>query len=173
VHGHALAKGVAPVYSTWSKMVDRCINPNLKEYKRYGGRGISVCERWRVFENFLADMGEKPPGLSIDRIKNGGNYEPGNCRWATPTQQQRNRRDNRIFTVRGITACLEELCDRYGLYHSLVQARIDKLGWSVEDAFTIKPQTPKLSGKEEITVRHQMLLNLDSSICLPPAIVSA
>jgi hypothetical protein len=91
-HGHTWIGGASGTYSSWSAMLQRCENANHKQYADYGGRGINVCERWRKFENFLADMGNRPDGRSLDRISNNGNYEPSNCRWATYSEQTKNRR---------------------------------------------------------------------------------
>lgn len=92
--GNALKHGYhkSPTHNSWRSMKSRCNNPKTTGYDRYGGRGIKVCKRWHKFENFLADMGERPEGKTLDRYPdNNGNYEPGNCRWATPKQQIKNR----------------------------------------------------------------------------------
>jgi hypothetical protein len=94
-HGHTKKKNSyrTPTYISWMNMKDRCYNPNYKGFPRYGGRGIKVCDRWRdSFENFLADLGERPLGRTLDRINNNGDYEFGNCRWATKSEQNYNRR---------------------------------------------------------------------------------
>lgn len=82
----------SPTYVSWLGMIARCTKPNHNRYYRYGGRGIQICVKWIFFENFLTDMGERPLGTSLDRMDNDGNYEPGNCRWATPKEQCINRR---------------------------------------------------------------------------------
>jgi len=92
-HGQSRRGKWSRAYRAWSGMIQRCTNPKNTKYVDYGGRGITVCDRWRAsFEDFLADMGDCPPGRSIDRIDNDRGYEPGNCRWATPAQQRRNQR---------------------------------------------------------------------------------
>lgn len=125
------------LYPTWSAMVARCTNPNKDNYHRYGGRGITVCSTWMSFENFLADMGERPSGASLDRIDNDNGYSKDNCRWATKEEQMRNMADNRWITVKGETKVLKDWADALGLSEQAVANRIDNLGWSEEDAVTV------------------------------------
>jgi hypothetical protein len=113
----------------------RCGNPKAQQYKWYGARGIKVCERWRnSFEAFLSDMGRRPsPGHSLDRIDNDGDYEPGNCRWATATEQNRNRRGLSLIEYRGETVCMTELCKRTGIPRTTLRRRL-ATGWPLERA---------------------------------------
>src|SRR5882672_3270794 len=92
-HGHATRKnGKSRTYNSWQAMIDRCFNKNRKAYSKYGGRGITICERWMNFDNFYEDMGEKPKGLTIERIDNDKNYELSNCKWGTIREQNMNKR---------------------------------------------------------------------------------
>lgn len=136
LHGHA-SRGVrTPEYMAWMAMLARCRNPKHKEFKHYGGRGITVCERWLKFENFLEDMKLKPiPELSIDRKNNNGNYEPGNCRWATKEEQQSNRRNNKWIESGGERRTLAQWERHLGFLPGRITQRL-KRGWSEEEAIT-------------------------------------
>lgn len=136
-HGHnPRNRKRSPTYSSWAMMVSRCTNPNFPWFSDYGGRGIKVCERWKDFANFLADMGERPSlKHSIDRFPdNDGNYEPGNCRWATAKEQGRNKRTSRLISFNGKTQTLVEWSEELGISESLLAARIGRLGWPLEKA---------------------------------------
>lgn len=124
-------------YRAWIFMKHRCYNENDKRYKDYGGRGINVCNRWiDSFENFLADMGQAPsPKHSIDRKENDGNYEPGNCRWATQKEQQNNKRNIIHVTYNKETLCLNSFCKKYKLKYTTIYSRL-KRGWSIEKTLT-------------------------------------
>lgn len=98
---HGLTKRHHHELAIWSDMISRCTNPKNKAYHNYGGRGVSVCSRWMSFPNFLADMGSRPKDMTLERINNDGNYEPGNCKWATREEQANNRRGVQLFEFRG------------------------------------------------------------------------
>lgn len=101
IHGHFVGGKMSPTYSVWSGMIKRCENPNTQYFKNYGGRGISVCSRWREsFVNFLEDMGERPNGLQIDRINNDDNYYKENCRWTTAKINMGNRRNSKLINLK-------------------------------------------------------------------------
>lgn len=110
-------------YASWGQMLQRCTNPNNPAWNRYGGKGITVCEKWKSFDNFFDDMGPRPATTSIDRIDNDGNYEPGNCRWATREQQQINRRNTIKITHQNKTLSLVEWSKITGLSRDLLYNR--------------------------------------------------
>ncbi len=130
-------------YENWVSMRKRCLTPGFTGYERYGGKGITVCERWSDFENFLADMGPRPSRKhSIDRFPDkNGNYEPSNCRWATSIEQGRNRVNNRLLAYKGETLPFSEWVVRLNLSRSQVYFRLKK-GWTIERAFE-EPSIPR------------------------------
>lgn len=132
---HGLAR--TPAYKSYVTMLDRCYRANHRSYSKYGGKGITVCESWRNgVENFVRDMGPRPSlKHSLDRIDPNGNYGPSNCRWATATEQQRNRRDTLTLTFKDQSLPLAEWAERYRLPANTLHGRI-KLGWSIEKALT-------------------------------------
>ena len=132
-------------FMSWVDIRQRCHNPNNYGYHKYGGRGIFVCERWRMsFMNFLLDMGSCPAGKSIERIDNNGPYEPGNCRWATPKEQACNTRRTRLITYNGITLCMKDWARHLGIAYSTFQERIAK--WPIEKALSLPPQKEQRRG---------------------------
>lgn len=143
------------LYSTWCKMRDRCRNVNHHAYATYGGAGVSVCTAWDNlvdgYTNFAAYMGPRPsPKHSIDRYPNrNGNYEPGNVRWATRTEQNRNRRSCRMLTYNGKTQCLMAWCEEYQLAYTVVCNRLNR-GWTVEKALTTPIRAHNITPPENL-----------------------
>lgn len=126
------------MHSLWLSMIARCECLSHEAYDNYGGRGIKVCERWHDFVTSLKDVGPRPsPKHSLDRIDNGGNYEPGNCRWATSQQQCRNTRRNRMITFKGRTLCAISWAEEVNKSARAIYCRLAN-GWSIEDAL-IRP----------------------------------
>jgi hypothetical protein len=125
-------------YTIWRQVKSRCLNSNNPSYSDYGGRGISICKRWEdSFEAFLLDMGERPSDRhSIDRIDNSGDYEPGNCKWSTFAEQNRNYRRNIIIEHNGQAKCLADWADEMGITRHTLRRRI-RAGWDMADALTI------------------------------------
>ena len=134
---HGMRK--SPEYVVWVNMKARCYNDSFVGYHNYGGRGISVCDRWRNnFSAFFEDMGRKPEWASLDRVDPNGNYEPGNCRWADGVTQGNNRTNNRLVTINGETRSLSEWARLYGQNPRTVNARVNQYGWSPLAALAAK-----------------------------------
>ncbi len=128
-------------YWIWNMIIQRCTNPKVKNWMDYGGRGITVCDRWLVYENFIADMGKRPtPGHSIERKDNDAGYSLDNCRWATKPEQAKNKRNNRFIELFGRRQHLAEWAREYGVDHTLIISRLSR-GWSDIDAVTKPPRT--------------------------------
>lgn len=134
-------------YGVWRAMLDRCSNPKNKHYNDYGGRGISVCERWKSsFENFLSDMGGRfADGMTIERDDVNGNYYPENCRLATSLEQSQNKRNSHFLLFRGKSQCVSAWARELGIQAGTIYVRINKLGWSVDMALS----TPAKRGNNQ------------------------
>ena len=140
-HGHAKrSEKLSPTYRTWQAMLTRCNNPKSRDYKNYGVRGIKVCAGWHYFENFLAYMGERPQGMTIERKDTNGDYTPDNCVWATKLTQARNTRANSIIMWKGKSMTQAEFSEAVGIKQSTVSYRM-RAGWTAEQIATTPPHT--------------------------------
>lgn len=134
-------------HCSWKELRTRCRNPRNPAFKHYGGRGIQVCARWKSFALFLEDMGKRPsPEHTIERIDHNGNYEPGNCRWATMKEQARNRRNNTFLSFKGETKCISEWAESMGVSSDLLYGRL-KLGFPIWKVLTNRNLASKNSNK--------------------------
>lgn len=134
-------------YHAWAAMKQRCSNPNNKFFSDYGGRGISYCSEWESFEGFLSDMGDKPFGLSLERIDNSQGYFPSNCRWATQKEQRRNTRATVFLEFQGVRKSRTEWAEELGISPITIKSRM-ALGWSVEDIL-FKPIDKRKATKQK------------------------
>lgn len=135
IHGHSRKGKITRTYRAWCHMIERCTKSDHRQYENYGGRGIKVCQRWLKFKNFLEDMGECPPGLSIDRTNNNDGYCKQNCRWATINQQNNNTRHNHMITFNNKTQTLTEWAKELKMSTQGLLKRFE-LGWPIEKALT-------------------------------------
>lgn len=123
-----------PIYMVWESMIQRCYNVNFHQYKDYGGRGITVCDKWKTFEGFYEDMGDRPEGMTLERLDNSKCYCKENCKWATRKEQANNRRTNKLITYNNKTQTLAQWVDELGLNYDTVKRRLYR-NWTVEAAF--------------------------------------
>lgn len=137
-HGQARRSGRSKTYHAWANMLRRC-KPDSDDARFYHDRGISVCDEWHNYANFLRDMGEAPRGLTLDRVDPCKNYEVGNCRWATWSVQHNNTRANRFITVAGESLTIADAARKYGISRSAVYQRLRRLGYNPEQAVGLQP----------------------------------
>lgn len=136
-HGHSKREKMSKEYISWHNIKQRCYNPNNESYSNYGERGIIVCNRWlNSFKNFFEDMGRSPKGYQIDRIKNKKGYCKENCRWITPKQNSRNKRNNCLISFNGKFQCIAAWAEETGIPYYTLYQRIFKYGWSPKKALT-------------------------------------
>ncbi len=137
IHG----RSKTPEWHVWCDLRDRCSRPTNTSHANYGGRGITVCERWRDFANFYADMGPRPTSKhTIDRIDNNGNYDPSNCRWATRKLQRLNQRRTQLLEFQGITGTLTDLAKHFGISYTAAHQRRYTMGWPLDKILTTPVQ---------------------------------
>lgn len=135
-----------PTHCSWLAMRARCLSPSAGNYGRYGAKKITICGRWEKFVNFLADMGERPDGATLDRIDGSKGYKPENCRWATPKEQATNRSTTVMITFNGETLCQTDWAKRIGINVFALKRRLIS-GWSIHDALTLPRQPVNWSRK--------------------------
>ncbi len=166
--GGIMVKSKTREYKSWLAMIQRCERKKDKCYHLYGKRGINVCSVWRgSFDQFLADMGARPSGMTLDRIDNNKGYDKGNCRWATNKQQANNRRNNVLLTLNGKTQTISEWADDVNIKDMTIRGRKAK-GWSDEDALTVKVNDFNVKSKPTVIVEYNgekiALVNLARNI---------
>lgn len=151
-HGHCKNRKRSKEYDAWAAMLDRCYNQKNKRYARYGGRGITVCQRWHRFEHFLADMGLAPSGLTLERKDNRLGYDPLNCLWADYFAQNNNRGCCRYYEYAGKRLTLSEWSRELGMGLAALQTRIIRLGWPINKAFTTPIRAKRPHGTKSISL---------------------
>lgn len=142
----------SPAYASWAAMHQRCTNPKCSAYPQYGGRGISVAPEWRDFSAFLRDMGPRPEGTTLDRIDVNEGYSPANCRWATRSEQQRNRRDTRRLVLGGTDKTVAEWAAQIGIDPNALLKRVRR-GWTDDEILSTPPD--RANSVKRKSVRHQ------------------
>ncbi|MDE1476488.1 hypothetical protein KKJ06_21460 [Xenorhabdus bovienii] len=156
-HGHAKQRNHTPEYISWERAKRRCLDKNDVYYHLYGGRGITFCEHWLIFENFLKDMGERPDGHTLDRIDNSRGYEPNNCRWATVKEQSRNRRTNRWIEAFGQRMIFKDAADKYNISQGALTNRLKTM--TPEEALTqpLAKRRPRKPACEQVFLHHKII----------------